>query len=187
MFCQCWTRAFWKLSTWFSFTVWALCTPQRGERRHGCSTEPLTLGWHKTMARPWFNHRAVQVPGAAQKPESFPPRICKEAVLTSCHCSVCSTYSAIPESHRSSPKQHNSSVKHGTPNERPRLSKRHWCNNLMEKMQSNNRTCKTKEITYIISRLNEDDSEWCKKTTELPPGINTFHSTDSLFPGTARK
>lgn len=69
----------------------------------------------------------------------------------------------LSQSHQSSPKQHNSSVKHGTPNEKPRLSKRHWCNKLMEKMQSNNRTCKTKEITYIISCLNEDDSEWCKK------------------------
>lgn len=28
-----------------------------------------------------------------------------------------------------------------------------------------------KEITYIISGLKEDDSEWCKKMTELPPGM----------------
>lgn len=141
---------------------------------------------------PWGNTRPWQEHGSTT--EQFKCQVLHRKgnsrtffLSQNCGCSVCCRYLALPESHRSSPKQHNCSVKHSTPNERPRLSKRHRCNNLKEKMQSNNRTCKTKEITYIISRLNEDDSEWCKKTTELPPGINTFHSTDSLFPGTPRK
>lgn len=149
------------------------------------------LPWGNT--RPWQDHGSITEQFKCQVLHRkgnarmfFPSQNMQRLSLTSCHCSVCSRHSANPESHWSSPKQHNSSVKHSTPNERPHLSKRHRCNNLMEKMQSNNRTCKTKEITYIISRLNGDDSEWCKKP-ELPPGINTFHSTNSLFPGTARK
>lgn len=169
-----------------NFTVWAL------------------LHSSKRRTETWLQNKA-SYPGVTQdhgkttvQPRgSSSARCCTGRVRTFLPSQNCSSppasalsapgNSALPESHWSSPKQHNSSVKHSTPNERPCISKRHQCNNLMEKMQSNNRTCKTKEITYIISRLNEDDSEWCKKTTELPPGINTFHSTDSLFPGTARK
>lgn len=42
--------------------------------------------------------------------------------------------------------------------------------------KSNNRTCKTKEITYIISHLNEDDSEWCKKKQQSCHQVS-IHST----------
>lgn len=58
----------------------------------------------------------------------------------------------------------------------PLLSWWYSHNHLMKKMQSNNRTCKTKELTDIISHLQKDDSEWFSKTKRAATRY-AIHST----------
>lgn len=65
---------------------------------------------------------------------------------------------SCPQSYTEAAPSNTTPVRNTTrPQESPLLSKRYLRSDLMKKMQSNNRTCKTKETTNIISRLEEDD------------------------------
>lgn len=87
---------------------------------------------------PWGNTRPRQDHGSITEPfkcqvlhgkgnarTTFFPSQNMQTVTHLLPLLCCSRYSATPESHWSSPKQHNCSVKHSTPNKRLHLSKRH--------------------------------------------------------------